>query len=93
MRQIKSLMWAQLEYTRDLLTAVIESGAYGDDTHDDVTGALSLSERMMWIAIDGDEVGLRELLDEGLAGYACGGISEAFYALKPKALAYLEDAS
>jgi len=91
MHEVKRLKWAQLKHTRELLNDIIERRSYGDDTHDDVTGALDLSAHMMRLCIDDDEQALHELLDAGLADYACGAIAEAFYALKPKALAYLED--
>jgi hypothetical protein len=86
----QDLINAQLKHTRELIDVAL-AHSIGDDMHDYLTSALGLSELMMRIKIDDDEAAWQHMLDDDLADYACGGICEELYALKPAALAYLED--
>jgi len=86
----QELVNAQLRHTGELIKGALEHG-YSDDGYDYLTSGLRLSELLMHIQIDNDKERWQELLNWGLADYACDGICEELYALKPAALAYLED--
>ena len=88
--EMQELVYAQLRHTRELINGALEHG-YSDDGHDYLTSGLILSEQLMQIQIDGDWERWQKLLDEDLADYACDGICEQIWAMRPKALAYLLD--
>jgi hypothetical protein len=86
----QELVNAQLKHTGQLIKSALEHG-YGDDGYDYLRAGLNLSAQMVEIKYNDDGEEWQYLLNEGLADYACDGICQELYDLKPTALAYLEE--
>lgn len=86
----QELINAQLKHTGELIKSALEHG-YSDDGYDYLTAGLALSKLLLDIQIDDDKVRWQALLSKDLADYACDGICEEIWTLRPAALAFLMD--
>jgi len=98
---LEQLKTAQLEHTARYIADALAHG-YSDDEYDYLKGALALAQVMLTIDYNKDLNRLDCLLNkksgaleykginfqESLDDFACDGIAEAFYKLKPNALKY-----
>lgn len=76
---------AQLEHTRDMITACLPPNRMYDDAADYLSAALSLSDYL--ISLNGDVDMFNVFINSAdIANYACDGICQAIYDLKPAAL-------
>jgi hypothetical protein len=86
----KRLLIAQLKHARELINDFIDrDGAVGDDSYDYLSGALRLSDTLLWAHYDSDtDAGVKKLIDvlhtpEGLDEFACDGVCQEVWDLRP----------
>ena len=84
-KDINKIKNAQLLHASELAKDAAERG-YSDDGYDYLTASLQLAHDLVVMQYDDDEAGFNELWNEDLNHYACDGICDLIWEMKPPAL-------
>ena len=84
-KDITKIKNAQLLHASELAKDAVTHG-YSDDGYDYLTSSLQLAHDLVEIDYDQDEMAFNELWNEHLNHFACDGICDLIWEMKPPAL-------